>query len=89
MHEWLGNSFKAQEIDKSRSSTGRSSMTGGELGGKAMCTIERGAKIDSYEDAEMSFYFDWTYARDGCNEMERDGAEKSSKQECELFLHTS
>lgn len=30
----------------------------------------------------MSFDFDWTYARDGCNEMERDGAEKGSKQEC-------
>lgn len=29
----------------------------------------------------MSFDFDWTYARDGCNEMERDGAEKGSKQE--------
>lgn len=35
-----------------------------------------------YEDAEMALYFDWTYARDGCNEMERDGAEKGSKQEC-------
>lgn len=28
------NSFKAQEIDKFRCSTGRSSVTGGELGGK-------------------------------------------------------
>lgn len=37
-------------------------------------------KFDNYEDAEMSFDFDWTYARDGCNEMERDGAEKGSKQ---------
>lgn len=46
-------------------------------------------KFDNYEDAEMDFYFNWTYARDGCNEMELDGAEKSSKQECELFLHTS
>lgn len=31
-----------------------------------------------YEDAEMSFDFDCT---NGCNEMERDGAEKGSKQE--------
>lgn len=34
-----------------------------------------------YEDSEMNFDFDWTYARDGCNEMELDGAEKGSKQE--------
>lgn len=31
-------------------------------------------KIDNYEDAEMSFYLDWTYAwMDGCNE---DGARR-------------
>lgn len=42
-----------------------------------------------YEDAETNFYFDWTYARMDAMKMERDGAEKSSKQECELFLHTS
>lgn len=84
MHDWLGNSFKAQEIDKSRCSTGRSTVRDGRasLGEKFMncfwdeyrsATVERGAKIDNYEDAEMSFYFDWTYARDGCNE---DGARR-------------
>lgn len=48
-----------------------------------MCTIERGAKIDNYEDAEMSFDFDWTYLMHGMDamKMELDGAEKSSKQE--------
>lgn len=34
MHDWLGNSFKAQETDRSRSSTGRSSVTGGRAWGK-------------------------------------------------------
>lgn len=38
MHDWLGNSFKAQEIDKSRSSTGRSTVRDGRasLGEKFM-----------------------------------------------------
>lgn len=38
----------------------------------------------------MSFYFDWTYLMHGMDamKMERDGAEKSSKQEFQFLLYT-
>lgn len=77
MHDWLGNSFKAQQIDKSRCSTGRSSVRDGRasLGEKFMncfgmnCVgintevllLKEVQKIDNYEDAETNFYFYWTY----------------------------
>lgn len=73
MHDWLGNSFNAQEIDKSRGSTGRSSVRDGRasLGEKFMNSVGMNTEVQLleevqnviYEDAEMSFDFDWTYAR--------------------------
>lgn len=43
-------------------------------------------KIDNYEDAEMSFDFDWTSARDGCNEMELDGLRRVASKNVQVFL---
>lgn len=92
MHDWLGNSFKAQDIDKSRCSTGRSTVRDGRRAwGKTnelfwrmnteVQLLKEVQKFDNYEDAEMSFDFDWTYARMDAMKMELDGAEKGSKQE--------
>lgn len=68
MHDWLGNSFKAQEIDKSRCFTVRSSVTGGRAWGRIhelfwrmntkVQLLKKVQKFDNYEDAEMSFDFD-------------------------------